>query len=45
LDQVVLTAEQCLEGSVTEKMIQEIIEKEAQAKQQVKASQVKHEAF
>jgi hypothetical protein len=32
LDQVVATVEQCLEGPVTEKMIQELSEREAQAK-------------
>jgi hypothetical protein len=37
--------EQCLEGPVTEKMIQEFIEKEALAKQQVKAARAKLEEF
>jgi hypothetical protein len=45
LDQVVATVEQCLEGPVTEQMIQELIEQEAQAKQQVEAARVKLEAF
>jgi hypothetical protein len=45
LDQVVATVEQCLEGPVTEKMIQELAEQEAQAKQQVEAARVKLEAF
>jgi hypothetical protein len=45
LDQVVVTAEQGLEGPVTEQMIQELIEQEAQAKQQVEESRVKLEAF
>jgi hypothetical protein len=45
LDQVVVIVEQCLEGPVTEKMIQELIEQEAQVKNQVKASQVNLEAF
>jgi hypothetical protein len=45
LDQVVATMEQCLEGPVTEKIIQELVEKEAQAKQQVEVAQAKLEAF
>jgi hypothetical protein len=45
LDQVVATVEQCLEGPVTEQMIQELIEQEAQVKQQVEAARVKLEAF
>jgi hypothetical protein len=45
LDQVVVSIEQHLEGPVIEKTIQELVEKEAQAKQQVKAAQVKLEAF
>jgi hypothetical protein len=45
LDQVVVTTEQCLEGPVTEKMIQELTEQEAQVKQQVEAARVKLEAF
>jgi hypothetical protein len=34
LDQVVAAVEKCLEGLVTEQMIQELVEQEAQAKQQ-----------
>jgi uncharacterized protein YdcH (DUF465 family) len=45
LDQVVATVEQCLEGPVTEKTIQELTEQEAQVKQQVEAARVKLEAF
>jgi hypothetical protein len=45
LDQVVAIEEQCLEGPVTEQMIQELAEQEAQAKQQVEAARVKLEAF
>jgi hypothetical protein len=45
LDQVVATVEQCLEGPVTEKMIQELAEQEAQVKQQVEAARVNLEAF
>jgi hypothetical protein len=45
LDQVVVSVEQCLEGPVIEKMIQELAEKEAQEKQQVEAALVKLEAF
>jgi chromosome segregation ATPase len=45
LDQVVATVKQCLEGHVTEKMIQELIEKEAHAKRQVKAARAKLDAF
>jgi hypothetical protein len=45
LDQVVATVEQCLEGPVTEKTIQELAEQEAQAKQQVEAARVNLEAF
>jgi hypothetical protein len=41
LDQVVAVVEQCLEGPVTEKTIQELTEQEAQVKQQVEAAQVK----
>jgi hypothetical protein len=37
--------EQCLEGPVTEKVIQEFTEKEALAKQQVEAARAKLEAF
>jgi multidrug resistance efflux pump len=45
LDQVVATVEQCLEGPVTEKVLQELAEQEAQAKQQVEAARAKLEAF
>jgi hypothetical protein len=45
LEQVVTTIEQCLEGPVTKKILQEFTEKEALAKQQVEASQAKLEAF
>jgi hypothetical protein len=45
LDQVVATTEQCLEGSVIEKMIQELTEQEAQAKQKVEVDRVKIKAF
>jgi hypothetical protein len=38
LDQVVAEVEQCLEGRVTEQTIQELVEKEAQTRQQVEAS-------
>jgi hypothetical protein len=45
LDQVVATVEQCLEGPVTEQTIQELVEQEAQEKQQVEAARVKLKAF
>jgi hypothetical protein len=45
LDQVVATVEYCLEGTIIEQMIQELIEQEAQAKQQDDAAQAKLEAF
>jgi hypothetical protein len=45
LEQVVATVEQCLEGPVTEKVIQEFIEQEALAKQQVEVARAKIEAF
>jgi predicted nuclease with TOPRIM domain len=45
LDQVVATIEQLLEGSVIEKMIQKLTEKEAQAKQKFEASRVNLKAF
>jgi hypothetical protein len=38
LDQVVATVEQCLEGLVTEQVIQDFSEQEARAKQQVEAA-------
>jgi hypothetical protein len=45
LDQVVVTVEQCLEGPVIEKMIQEFVEQDAQAKQQVEEDRANLEAF
>jgi hypothetical protein len=45
LEQVVTSVEQRLEGPVTEKVIQEFIEQEALAKQQVEAARAKLEAF
>jgi DNA anti-recombination protein RmuC len=45
LEQVVTTVEQCLEGPVTEQVIQEFTEQEALAKQQVEAARAKLEAF
>jgi hypothetical protein len=42
---VVASVKQCLEGPVTEKMIQELSKKEAQVKQQVEEARVKLEAF
>jgi hypothetical protein len=45
LDQVVATVEQHLEGPVTEKVLQELTEQEAQAKQQVEAARAKLKAF
>jgi len=45
LDQVVAAVEQCLEGSATRQTIQELVEKEAQEKQQFEVAQVKLEAF
>jgi hypothetical protein len=45
LEQVVTTVEQCLEGPVTEKVIQEFTEQEALVKQQVEAARAKLEAF
>jgi hypothetical protein len=38
LDQVVVTVEQCLEGPVTEQVLHELVEKEAQVKQQLEAT-------
>jgi hypothetical protein len=38
LDQMVASVEQCLEGSITEQMIQELAKQEAQVKQQVEAA-------
>jgi hypothetical protein len=45
LDQVVAAVEQCLEGPITEKMIQELAKEEAQEKQKVKETQVKLDAL
>jgi hypothetical protein len=45
LDQVVAIVEQHLEGPVIEKTIQELVEQEAQEKQQVEVARVKLEAF
>ena len=45
LDQVVVAVEQCLEGLVTDQTIQELVEQEAQGKQQVEVYSVKIEAF
>jgi ABC-type Zn2+ transport system substrate-binding protein/surface adhesin len=45
LYRVVATIEQCMEGPVTEKMIQELAEQEAQVKKQVEEAQVKFKAF
>jgi hypothetical protein len=44
-DQVVVAVEQCLEGHVIEKKVQELTEKEAQVRQQVEVARVKLEAF
>jgi hypothetical protein len=45
LEQVVITAEQCLEGPVNDTVIQEFTEQEAIAQQQVEAARAKLEAF
>jgi hypothetical protein len=45
LEQVVVTMKQCLEGPVTEQVIQDFVEQEALAKQQVEEAQTKLEAF
>jgi hypothetical protein len=45
LDQVVATVEQCLEGPITEKVIQQFSEQEPLAKKQVETVQAKIEAF
>jgi hypothetical protein len=45
LDQVVAAVEQHLEGPVTEKIVQELIEQEAQRGSKFKATRVKLEAF
>jgi hypothetical protein len=45
LEQVVITAEQCLEGPVNDTVILEFTEQEATTKQQVEAARAKLEAF
>jgi hypothetical protein len=45
LEQVVTTAEQCLEGPVNDAVIQEFTEQEVVAQQQVEAARAKLEAF
>jgi hypothetical protein len=45
LEQVVATVEQCLEGPVTEQVIQEFVEQEDLVKQQVEEARAKLEAF
>jgi hypothetical protein len=45
LEQVVTMVEHCLEGPMTEKVIQEFTEKEALEKQQVEEDQAKLKAF
>jgi hypothetical protein len=45
LDQMVAIVEQCLEGPVTEQVIQEFVKKEVLAKKQVEATRDKLEAF
>jgi uncharacterized protein YhaN len=45
LEQVVTTAEQCLEGPINDAVIQEFIEHEVMAQHQVEATQAKLEAF
>jgi hypothetical protein len=45
LDQVVAVMEQCLEGVVVEKTIQELAEQEAQVEKQVEAARVNIKAF
>jgi hypothetical protein len=45
LEQVVTSVEQCLEGPVNEAVIQEFVEQEALAQQQVEAARAKLEAF
>jgi hypothetical protein len=44
-DQVVAMVEQCQEGPITKQMIQELIEQEAQEKQQSEVARVKIKAF
>jgi hypothetical protein len=45
LEQIVITAEQCLEGPVNDAVIQEFTEQEVIALQQVEAARAKLEAF
>jgi hypothetical protein len=45
LEQVVSTTEQCLEGPVSDALIQEFTEQEAVTLQQVEAARAKLEAF
>jgi hypothetical protein len=45
LEQVVSAAEQCLEGPINDKLIQDFSEQEVVAQQQVKAARAKLEAF
>ena len=45
LEQVVITAEQCLEGIINDAMIQEFTKKEAITLQQVKVAQAKIKEF
>ena len=45
LEQIIITAEQRLEGPVNDTVIQEFIEHEATTKQQVEAARAKLEAF
>jgi hypothetical protein len=42
---VVTIVEQCSEGPITEKVIQEFVEREALAKQQVEANRAKIDSF
>jgi hypothetical protein len=45
LEQVVISAEQCLDGPVNDALIQEFIEQEAATMQQVEVARAKLEAF
>jgi hypothetical protein len=45
LDQMVTLVEQCPEEPITEKLIQEFVDKEALVKQKIEATQAKLEAF
>jgi hypothetical protein len=45
LEQVVITAEQCLEGPMNDAVIQEFTEQEVIAQQQVEVARAKLEAF